>query len=68
MTESELKAIRRSSMARILCDNSQVGLMAMMVVVVMMMMMMIVMMMLLMMVMMVTTNNNHNNCKFTTGG
>ena len=35
MTESELKAIRRSSMARILCDNSQVGLMAMMVVVLM---------------------------------
>ena len=67
MTESELKAIRRSSMARILCDNSQVGLMAMMVVVVMM-MMMIVMMMLLMMVMMVTTNDNHNNCKFITGG
>ena len=63
MTESELKAIRRSSMARILCDNSQVGLMAMMVVVVMMMMMV-----LLMMVMMVTTNNNHNNFKFITGG
>ena len=63
MTESELKAIRRSSMARILCDNSQVGLMAMMVVVVMMMMMV-----LLMMVMMVTTNDNHNNCKFITGG
>ena len=64
MTESELKAIRRSSMARILCDNSQVGLMAMMVVVVMMVMMVV----LLMMVMMVTTNNNHNNFKFITGG
>ena len=64
MTESELKAIRRSSMARILCDNSQVGLMAMMVVVVMMVMMVV----LLMMVMMVTTNNNHNNYKFITGG
>ena len=64
MTESELKAIRRSSMARILCDNSQVGLMAMMVVVVMMMMMVV----LLMMVMMVTANDNHNNCKFITGG
>ena len=64
MTESELKAIRRSSMARILCDNSQVGLMAMMVVVVMMVMMVV----LLMMVMMVTTNDNHNNFKFITGG
>ena len=64
MTESELKAIRRSSMARILCDNSQVGLMAMMVVVVMMVMMVV----LLMMVMMVTTNDNHSYCKFITGG
>ena len=64
MTESELKAIRQSSMARILCDNSQAGLMAMMVMMVMVMMMMV----LLMMVMMVTTNDNHNNFKFITGG
>ena len=57
MTESELRAIRRSSMARILCDNSQVGLMVIMV----------VMMMALMMVM-VMVMVNHNNYKFITGG
>ena len=59
MTESELRAIRRSSMARILCDNSQVSLMAMMVMVVTMMMMMMMMVMVMV---------NHNNYKFITGG
>ena len=63
MTESELRAIRRSSMARILCDNSQVSLMAMMVMVVTMMMIMMVMEMVMVMVMV-----NHNNYKFITGG
>ena len=70
MTESELRAIRRSSMARILCDNSQVGLMAIMVVMMMVliMVMMMVMIVVLVMVMMVTTNDIHNNYKFITGG